>query len=605
MRTFVQLRKPVQTRNSNNLAKYNHVASGHCREVQSLLRQQRQGDQETTKVSEPDGTEFETASTSSLSPVGLSSGTASPPPQKPTTIRPRQTFAIPQQIYRYPRSYATAHLDEVRDAGPFPHLRVRGLDVDSEIAPQLELSLATHDARSAPTTRMTGDGWVCVISETSTEERIQDMRILYIDDQGRTFRRAWRMENDVVTEQPEPPIGDVFQLLSRPSHELAGERAAALTSIDPGRLIAAFDINSPRGWHLSLPESPDILGATPGHLPTAHRERVEPQVTGRGQGLVASSHPSLSSLVTNLVRQHLRHVEIPTSSGSLRLFATRYTRTHHRGDYPGYTWGQGQDLPEGTAQDYNTFWTQVRGARTIEAVRQLGIELHNTTELAMWRRYLSVAGGEGDIASVNTYDDQLLTIGAGFSSRFNDVVEIYERMPEVFHRNLYQYGIYVDRNSHELVVLDTERGAVTRGTNALRILQTDQQRLGVLIQAAMSGQSMAQTEGGESAPARLWMLRSQFEQFRLRNRGIPAAVWGWPQRSQRYAFLLRNWASSLPWTGEPSLGNAGPNGRRLAVMAYTLLRGRWSGREGELWTRLKRLGTRCGFTEDEIGNQPP
>lgn len=511
-------------------------------------------------------------------------------------------------LFRYPRSYARARLPTV-GAGAYPHLRVRGLDVDSDIAPRLDLALATHDRGRGDVTRQTGDGWICAITETSSGANVRDMRILYIDDDGRTFRREWRVENDAVTERPQPAIQDAYQLLSEPAHELAGERARELTSLDPGQLADAFDMNSAGGWHLSLPASPDTLRTRPGRRATRIRERVEPQVTGRGSGMVHSANPAFSRMVARLVQQRLAQVEIPTASGALRLFATPRMRELHPGYYPGYVQGVSTDLPQGAAVDYRAFWAQVSGTRTVEQVREVGVELRNPAELAMWRRYLSIAGGEGDVAAVNTYDNQLLTIGAGFSSQYGEVAQIYERMPDAFHEELYQHGIYVDRNRHELEVLDTERGAVVRGINARRILRTNQRLLGVLIRAAMSAQPMSRamaSGGSESASARVWMLRAQFEQFRWRNRDVPPAVWEWPRNGLRFAFLLRNWGSAIQWRGRDGMVSTQGDGRRLAVLAYERLRqlGSWRGQEELLWLRISRLATRSGFSRGVVGLQP-
>ena len=480
--------------------------------------------------------------------------------------------------------------------------------MDSDIAPRLDLALATHDRGRGDVTHQTGDGWICAITETSWGANVRDMRILYIDDDGRTFRREWRVENDAVTERPQPAIQDAYQLLSEPAHELAGERARELTSLDPGQLADAFDMNSAGGWHLSLPASPDTLRTWPGRSATRRRERVEPRVTGRGSGMVQSANPAFSRMVARLVQQRLAQVEIPTESGALRFFATVQMRELHPGDYPGYVWGVSTDLPQGAAEDYRAFWAQVSGTRTVEQVREVGVELRNPAELAMWRRYLSIAGGEGDVAAVNTYDNQLLTIGAGSSSQYGEVAQIYERMPDAFHEELYQHGIYVDRNRHELVVLDTERGAVVRGINARRILRTNQRLLGVLIRASMSAQPMSHamaSGGSESAAARVWMLRAQFEQFRWRNRDIPSAVWGWPRNGLRFAFLLRNWGSAIQWRGQRGMVSTHGDGRRLAVLAYERLGQlrRWRGQEEQLWRRISGLAIRSGFSSG-VGLQP-
>jgi hypothetical protein len=251
-------------------------------------------------------------------------------------------------------------------------------------------------------------------------------------------------------------------------------------------------------------------------------------------------------------------------------------------------------LPEGYADDYAQFWEDVRSARTPDEASAVGVELSGAREESMWDMFLFLTG-EGDPAAINTWDDQLLTVGAGFSARSGNAAELYARMPPAFHDTLYRHGIYVDADTNEFVVLDINRGAVVRGDDALHILRVDQRRLSLLINTAMSSETMSVEVGGtqEEAPARVWMLRANFEQFKEINRSVPAAVWGWPRARRRYAFLLHHWMGSVDWPGMAATGGLP---RDLALYAYGRLRllARFVGREGDLWRRLQNSARRAG-----------
>jgi hypothetical protein len=350
------------------------------------------------------------------------------------------------------------------------------------------------------------------------------------------------------------------------------------------------------GWHVVLPQSTiSEITTTRGARARGARPRVEPTVrypAGRSsmeridrEGLWEEVRP----IYLQRVRERLAQVAIPTESGQLRMWGSRGQRGAN--ELPGYVWGRREDLPEDYAPEYEEFWQEVRGARTREQARAVGVELRSATDVNMWDIFLFLTG-EGDPAAINTWDDQLLTVGAGFSARSGNAAQLYARMPPAFHDLLYRHGIFIDQDTNEFVVLDLNRGAVVRGDNALRILQVDQQRLSLLINTAMSAEPMSGETGGEreEAPTRVWMLRANFDQFRHINRHVPAAVWRWPQARRRYAFLIHHWMGSVDWPGMSATGGAP---RALAVYAYHRLLPRFAGREEYLWNRLQNSARRA------------
>lgn len=357
----------------------------------------------------------------------------------------------------------------------------------------------------------------------------------------------------------------------------------------------------PTGWSTDLPASSVRgLSTTPGARRRGRRARVDPALVypagasateGLGPG---SPSVEVRDMYLARIRERLGRVAVPTESGQLRLWGGPPGRAS------GFVWGRRTDLPAGSNAEYAQFWADARSASTRAQARAVGIEWVNARDRSMWNIYRFMTS-EGDPASINTWDNQLLTVGAGFSATSGNAAELYGRMPPAFHDLLYRHGILVDTAANEFVVLDLTRGAVVRGDDALRILQSDQRRLSLLINTAMSAQPMSADVGGaqQEASAMVWMLRANFEQFKEVHRGIPAAVFGWSRERQRYAFLLHHWMGSVDWAGMAATGGAP---RDLAVYAYNRLLGRFVGREAYLWTRLSRAAGRAGA--GAIGARP-
>ncbi len=423
--------------------------------------------------------------------------------------------------------------------------------------------------------------------------------------------------NDIPRRSSTSPIPDEEQSLLPPSlgsgfprrteippHPLLGrdERPLELEALRreararPARILDrladALD-QRPGGWSTVLPASSiGRLTATSGRRRRGRRDRVDPTLVYlRGAPATEALGPDsptaeVRDVYLDRIRARLARVQVPTETGQLRLWGRAPGRAS------GFVWGRRTDLPAGSHAEYAQFWADARAARTRDQAREVGIELTNARDRAMWNMYRFMTS-EGDPASINTWDDQLLTVGAGFSARAGNAAELYGRMPPAFHDLLYRHGILIDTAANEFVVLDLNRGAVVRGNDALRILQTDQRRLSLLINTAMSTETMTGTAGGaqQEASAMVWMLRANFEQFKEVNDGIPAAVFRWPLARQRYAFLLHHWMGSVDWAGMAATGGAP---RDLAVYAFNRLRGRFARGEVVLWNRLRRSARRAG-----------
>ena len=292
----------------------------------------------------------------------------------------------------------------------------------------------------------------------------------------------------------------------------------------------------------------------------------------------------------------LAAIPVPTATGSLRLALLPRERERGLG-YRGYQWTRGRDLPRGAAREsYQTFWQDVQNAETPVEAQELSINLNDPEDNKMWEMYREITSREGDIASINTYDSERLTIGTGFSARWGHVQWIYAQMPEEFHRLLYNYGIFLDPQEG-FVVLDEIQGEVERGDAALMTLQVDQRRLSLLINTASSDEPMADVSG-QQAPTRQLMLRAQFERFKYIHRNARGVLLSWDRNPLLFAFRLHHGRPTLlPWRNLIRQGRN--NVRNIAVYAFRRLGG-----TNEAWDLLRRVAQRANVDDDDIGPMP-
>jgi hypothetical protein len=476
-----------------------------------------------------------------------------------TTISSTPLTSFTDQIIsRYPRSYAQAHLDDVR-GGHYPHLRLRGLDVDREIARRIELALVTHDRGSGDITRITGGdlgsgdnpregGWICEMTEISWGATgIRDMRLVYIDDELRTVRRAWRVQNDTVTELSEPGIEEAYQLISQDSHELAGERARVLTTLDPDQLRDwlrdVFDMTSDRGWHHIFPQStiPERrIGYSPGR---ANRRSLEQTISSRPSlgerhythNRVAIGDSNISAfreLVINVINRRLASIhteEALADRGPMILWHTPETSNW------GWFYAAGSRAAQRNYPATQRHREFLRGLTP----NDLGLQ---GNDLVRWQVY-SYLNAEGDTSAINAYDTQRVTIGSGFGAQSRRAGRVYNYMPPQFRERLYMHGILVNPDN-TFTILDLNRGVVEHGDNALRILQVDERRLGLLVHEAQSEREI--THEGETREQRLWMVRAQMLEA---TREIPDPMLSWRSIALlKFAIRCNHWQpSTIPY----------------------------------------------------------
>jgi hypothetical protein len=162
-------------------------------------------------------------------------------------------------------------------------------------------------------------------------------------------------------------------------------------------------------------------------------------------------------------------------------------------------------------------------------------------------------GHEGTVDSINTYDDQILTWGKGFSAKsgsMNEVLMImFESDPEARHE-LLRAGIDCGRNSWKVVNTDT--GMIETGDNGLRLLQFDKKLLGVFVGL------------GRDPEHQQHALDAQWAVMEKHAAHVPEYAYGWPESSIALCAHLAHWSPAFGWGSHPQ-AYSGVNGDLVEV----------------------------------------
>jgi|GEM_PF-6136102 len=154
-------------------------------------------------------------------------------------------------------------------------------------------------------------------------------------------------------------------------------------------------------------------------------------------------------------------------------------------------------------------------------------EVEDRSDLGSKRRlqflfeiFRQISTWEGDTSSINTWDNQYLTIGAGFSGLATAktlqkdgvrlVGKIYGLMPDAARQVLYGNGVRLNED-RTFSFFDTERLEVVRGNDALKRMRGVESIARTFVLLAQSI-ATAQKRGRRES-MRQWMLESQFEVF--------------------------------------------------------------------------------------------
>jgi hypothetical protein len=146
--------------------------------------------------------------------------------------------------------------------------------------------------------------------------------------------------------------------------------------------------------------------------------------------------------------------------------------------------------------------------------------------------------GEGGASSINTYDDQVLTIGWGFSVKNElgrSVLAFDIQDSAAFRDKLLSVGFYADATT--VYYIDTVAGTLLTGDAALRKVKWDQKVLSQLIYAMEADNTI-----NVASQVRV------FKQYRMRS--FPAEAFHWPVDSVRLAIHLSHWLPvGIKWAG--------------------------------------------------------
>ena len=136
---------------------------------------------------------------------------------------------------------------------------------------------------------------------------------------------------------------------------------------------------------------------------------------------------------------------------------------------------------------------------------------------------------EGGASSINTYDDQIVTIGWGFSMRAGGAVQVFENTianSSGFSNELLKVGMTV-RNK-DVLYLDTTDKKIVTGQAAMQKIRWDVKVLSKMITAM-------ETYGAENTASQVKVFKE------IRMKAVPAEAFKWPTDSVRLAVHLSHW----------------------------------------------------------------
>ncbi len=136
---------------------------------------------------------------------------------------------------------------------------------------------------------------------------------------------------------------------------------------------------------------------------------------------------------------------------------------------------------------------------------------------------------EGGASSINTYDDQIVTIGWGFSMRAGGAVQVYENTiasSTGFSNELLKVGMTV-RNK-DVLYLDTTDKKIVTGQAAMQKIRWDAKVLSKMITAM-------ETYAAENTASQVKIFKE------IRMKAVPAEAFKWPTDSVRLAVHLSHW----------------------------------------------------------------
>jgi hypothetical protein len=127
--------------------------------------------------------------------------------------------------------------------------------------------------------------------------------------------------------------------------------------------------------------------------------------------------------------------------------------------------------------------------------------------------FRQISGWEGESSAINTWDSEMLTVGAGFSAIANNqyyIGRMFSLMPDAFLQKLYEVGFRVNED-FTCSAVNYQTGAILHEKEAFDSLRKNEGFLRLLINLAQSTEQA--THQGETKELRQWMFEAQFILF--------------------------------------------------------------------------------------------
>lgn len=467
-------------------------------------------------------------------------------------------------------AHELAHVVQQSGHGAFPPLPTSTFETEAEQASQTIIS-----GHTAPKVNLrAGFG----LARTPLPKNLSTLS----DDE---LQAEHALVQDWLLENPNHADHTIVADYFRDIEAAAAGRVADPTSGPPPSLGELLDYNNPRSWHRSLPSSTipagriSYIGGT-GRRGTPRLGRRYPPRPAI-EPMADTAWQTVRQTLIDDIRSRLTGITAPTPSGGMGIYHGGYA-------YMARNYREGR-LEQETSRLHHEFMTSA-------TLASIGFASPNSRITVLWQQFQRIITQEGDTSAINAWDDQIVTIGAGFSAKTGAAGEIYNRMPSGFRQQLYTHGIRVNPDN-TFTVLDLDRGMVETGENALRLLQVNPTMLALLTRAAQSETLLQQ--GGEERSQRSWMLRAQFQQFLKRNRDVPDSVFGWNQAAMQFAFKLKHWSGALSWR---QMGSTGGDVNALANYALRTVHrargGDW--REAYIQGRILGIADRSSVARGDI-----
>ena len=136
---------------------------------------------------------------------------------------------------------------------------------------------------------------------------------------------------------------------------------------------------------------------------------------------------------------------------------------------------------------------------------------------------------EGGASSINTYDDQIVTIGWGFSMRAGGGIQVFRHTiaaSTAFSNELLKVGITI--RGDQALYVDTAAKKMLTGNDALQKIRWDSKVLSKMITAM-------ETHATENTSSQVKVFKD------IRMKSMPAEAFKWPTDSVRLAVHLSHW----------------------------------------------------------------